>query len=85
MREPPFIPPAPPRPGKAVAAEKTLERLGYQWRGGAEWAPPLGEQPDAQERKALEIAARHSTPMQFGRHFTQEQFLAALRDIQLSK
>lgn len=28
------------------AAERTLQRLGYQDRGGQEWAPPIGKAPD---------------------------------------
>jgi hypothetical protein len=28
------------------AAEDTLKRLGYEWRGGELWAPPVGKRPD---------------------------------------
>ncbi|GEM_PF-1038913 len=28
------------------SAERTLQRLGYQDRGGQEWAPPIGQAPD---------------------------------------
>lgn len=28
---------------KAVAADRTLQRLGYTWNGGALWKPPLGD------------------------------------------
>ena len=28
------------------SAERTLHRLGYQDRGGQEWAPPIGKAPD---------------------------------------
>ncbi len=28
------------------AAERTLQRLGYQDHGGQEWAPPIGQAPD---------------------------------------
>lgn len=28
------------------AAERTLQRLGYQDRGGQQWAPPIGKAPD---------------------------------------
>lgn len=31
---------------EAIAAVKTLNRLGYTWRGGELWAPPLGPIPD---------------------------------------
>ncbi|MGQ8875906.1 hypothetical protein ACUTR7_00230 [Delftia sp. NA_296.1] len=32
--------------GRLQAAERTLQRLGYQDRGGQEWAPPIGQAPD---------------------------------------
>lgn len=32
--------------GRLRAAERTLQRLGYQDRGGQEWAPPIGQAPD---------------------------------------
>lgn len=31
---------------KAIAAVRTLQRLGHTWRGGEEWAPPIGQAPD---------------------------------------
>ena len=38
---------AQPAPAEQLAAAaSTLERLGYTYRGGAEWAPPLGRAPD---------------------------------------
>ncbi len=38
---------AQPAPAQQLAAAaSTLERLGYTYRGGAEWAPPLGRAPD---------------------------------------
>ncbi len=29
-----------------IAAVNTLEAKGYEWRGGEQWAPPLGKIPD---------------------------------------
>jgi len=41
-------PPAPAVAAEAgqVAAVQTLQRLGYTWRGGELWAPPIGKRPD---------------------------------------
>lgn len=30
---------------EALAAISLLQRLGYTWRGGEEWVPPLGQPP----------------------------------------
>ena len=31
---------------RANAAIRTLEANGYSWRGGEQWAPPIGKAPD---------------------------------------
>jgi hypothetical protein len=31
---------------KLLAAQKTLERMGYTYHGGEQWKPPLGQAPD---------------------------------------
>lgn len=31
---------------RATAAIRTLEAKGYTWRGGEQWAPPIGNPPD---------------------------------------
>jgi hypothetical protein len=35
---------------KHAAAVRTLEALGYVWKGGELWKPPLGMSPEAAER-----------------------------------
>ena len=42
-----FAPPAPPAlPRNITSAIDTLERLGYEWKGGELWKPPIGKTPD---------------------------------------
>lgn len=36
---------------KSDAAMKTLEGMGYRWKGGSLWAPPLGPVPEFVERE----------------------------------
>lgn len=50
------------------AAERTLQRLGYQDRGGHEWAPPIGKAPDFDlidnlRARIAELEARKPLPL----------------------
>lgn len=38
-----------------AAAVRTLQRLGYTYRGGVEWAPPIGPMPDFGLLKARNV------------------------------
>lgn len=50
------------------SAERTLQRLGYQDRGGQEWAPPIGKAPDfdlidSLRSRIAELEARKPLPL----------------------
>ena len=50
------------------SAERTLQRLGYQDRGGQEWAPPIGQAPDfdlidSLRSRIAELEARKPLPL----------------------